>query len=301
MTKFLRDIFIIARQELDDSVRSRRAAVVLILYLAGAMLACNGFISAIHKVESQLTEALSLQAAATPGAVTDALWESARFRRMVISLVGDRETAMEMLSVPPIALIYGWLAFMFIPALVMLCTSSRIADEVAGGSCRFVLLRTSRPAWCIGKFVGQSLLVVLALALSAVGAWCTARFRLAGMDGVLAAQAMFVFAAKAWVYALAFVGLALGISQLTRSPHLATAGGLLAWIVIGVLFRFARHFEGDGIRQVWALVGMLTPHSHRWDLMRSAPSHVISGAVFCVALGLVFLMAGHAVFRKRDL
>ena len=122
MREFLRQIWVVLRYELADSVRSRRVLILLLLYLAGAMLACNGFISAIQKVEGQLSEALALPGSTTPGAVADALWRSKAFRRIVISLVGHKEIALEVLSLPPIAVIYGWLAFTFTPVLVVLST-----------------------------------------------------------------------------------------------------------------------------------------------------------------------------------
>jgi len=282
-------------------MRSRRAAVILVLYLAGSMLACNGFITVLHRLEQQLAEMLGLSAATSPGAVVEALWQNREFQRMLRHLVGDRETASQLLSVPPMALIYGWLAFTFTPMLVMLGSSSRIAEEVSTGSIRFVMLRTSRLSWCLGKFVGQALMLVVALLLSVIGAWCIARFRLTGLNDATAGAAMLLMAGKAWVYALAFLGLALGLSQLTRHAYLAMALGFLAWIVSSFAGMAARHLSGEGVRQVWDLVGMLIPQGHRIDLWRTDLPHTVSGFVFLLALGLTYLMAGHIFFSRRDL
>ena len=179
MSTFFRHVWVVLRYELADTIRSRRVVILLLLYLAGAMLTCNGFITAMHKLETQLADTLALPAASSAGVVTDTLWRSKTFRRMVISLVGNKEIALEILSVPPIAVIYGWLAFMFTPVLVTLSAAGRIAEEVSSGSVRYVLTRTSRPAWCIGKFMGQACEVLLALVLSAIGTWSLARFHMA--------------------------------------------------------------------------------------------------------------------------
>lgn len=301
MLTFWKNIWIVAREEIADSVQSRRVAVLIILYLAGSMLACNGFISTIHKLESQLTELMALGSVSSPGAVTDALWKSESFRRMVIHLTGDKDVAMELLSIPPMAVIYAWLVFTFIPLLVMMSSAGRISEEVHAGSCRFVLTRITRSAWCLGKFVGQAMEVIVPLTLSVIGAWCIARFRLTGMDGIAVMRGMIFYGWKAWIYSLSFIGLALGISQLTRSPNQAMAFGFLAWVVMSILSLMANHFAGDGIRQIWLGVQMIIPMGHRMDLWRLDFAHVCQASIYLVALGLAYLYAGHVVFTKKDL
>ena len=73
--------------------------------------------------------------------------------------------------------------------------------------------RASRPAWCLGKFLGQTLMVLAALTLSGLGAWCLMSFRLMGMNHLAVVGGMAIYSWKAWIYSLAFMGLALGISQ----------------------------------------------------------------------------------------
>ncbi len=298
---FWRHIVIVARHELAEGFRSRRAIVVLILYMAGAVLATNGFISVINRVEDQVSDMLAVAPDASTGAVTRALWKSPRFRHMLTALVRDREVAESLLATPPIALIYGWLAFTFTPILVVLTTSSRIAEEVASGSVRLVFLRTQRHAWCLGKFAGQALLVIVALCLSAIGAWITARIRMTGLQAGPTAASMMIYAGKAWLFSLAFVGLALGVSQATRSPNLATAIGFVVWIGMRILGALATRFEGDGIRRVWYGIGLLTPHGHWVDLWRPNPASLMSATLFLAALGLTYLFLGYGILSRRDL
>jgi ABC-type transport system involved in multi-copper enzyme maturation permease subunit len=297
----LRDIFVIARHELADSIRSRRVAVFLVLYLAGAMIACSGFISVVHRLEQQLSEALALSQSRAPGAVIDTVWKSRQFQDMITHLVGDPAIAREFFNIPVIALFYGWLAFVFTPLLVMLSASGRISEEVSSGSARFVLVRTRRQAWCLGKFAGQAVEVIVPLMLSAIGAWCVARFRLPTMDGGEALRTMIIYAWKVWLYSLPFVGLALGISQATRSPYLAMTAGFIAWIALVILSAVSTHFVGDGIRQAWQLVQIVNPLDHQLDLWRTDPRHVVSACVFLVALAFTYLSAGYAVLARKDL
>lgn len=222
LKRFFKEVAVVARYELADAVRSRRAAVVIVLYMTGAVVAMNGFISILHRLEEQIARTLGISVLESAGAVTDSLWRSVHFRNMIIGLVGDRDIAMDLLDIPPIALMFGWLAFTFTPMLVMLTTSARIADEIGSGSVRYSLQRCSRATWSLGKFAGQAGLVVLALLLSAISAWVVARIRLDIMDSWATAQAFMIFAGKAWIYSFAFIGLATGVSQMSRPANRCT-------------------------------------------------------------------------------
>ena len=299
MKWFLLQVWVVLRYELSDSIRSRRVVILLLLYLAGAMLTCNGFISAIHALESQLSETLSLPTASSAGAVTDALWQSKAFRRMVIGLVGNKEIAREILSIPPVAVIYGWLALTFTPVLVVLSASGRIAEEVSAGSVRYVLIRTSRPAWCLGKFFGQGCEVLLALMLSAIGAWCVARFRMPLSTDLEVARWIIIYGWKAWVYSLAFIGLALGVSLVVRSPYQAMGLGLGLLIIMGTLALVSHHFVGEGWRQLWQITDYLFPMKHKMNLWRLQPAYTVNAAIYLVTLGFSYLFLGYAVFARR--
>jgi hypothetical protein len=163
-----------------------------------------------------------------------------------------------------------------------------------------VLLRSSRSAWCAGKFMGQAVIVLVALILSAVGTWCTARFRLTGMNGVAAGVAIALFAARAWVYSLSAVGLALGVSQLTRMPNVAVVLGMIAWIAMRVLAWAANAHAGKGFAWLWEGILLVTPHGHWVDLWRPGPASFGNAFVFLLALGLGYLFAGYAVLCRRD-
>lgn len=290
----------VGRYELADAVRSRRAIVVLVLFLTGGMLACNGVVTVIHKAEVQISEVLGLPAASSAGVVTDALWEYQGFRRLMIQLIGDRSVALELLSVPPMAMVFSWMLFTFAPILVMLTSSTRISEEIESGSVRFVVLRTSRAAWVAGKFIGQSLLLILALLLAAVGAWCVFRYRLADIDSLTMGRAMIIYVWKVWIYSLSFVGLALGISQLTHSSNKAMSFGFLAWFVLTVLFAVAGMRLEHGGTQAWQLVTMLVPMGHCLDMWRMDFAHQLQAAFFLMSLGLSYLLVGYIWFSRKD-
>jgi ABC-type transport system involved in multi-copper enzyme maturation permease subunit len=301
MTADLKIVWQVARHELMDSIRSRRVIIMGLLYLAGSIVATAIFITVLQKLEGQLTATLGLATSAKTGSVTATLWKSDGFRQMMIALIGDKALAKSLLEIPPLALFYGWLSFAFTPALVMLTSSARVSEEIWSGSARFVLFRIPRLHWCVGKFTGQAIQLVLALFLSAVGAWLTGLCRMTAFEPLATALAMLLFAGKAWIYSLAFLGLALGISQLCSGPNLALAMGFLALIVMAILSGISGAFAGEGWRRIWDLVNSLTPGAHRLNLWWGDVNHSVPAIVFLLTLCCVYLLGGYARFSRRDL
>lgn len=296
----VRTLWTIARHELTDSVRSRRVIVLILLYVAGSMAATLFFITVLQKIEHQLAESLGVQAATGTGTVTATLWKSNAFRGILSQLTGNRELAETLLDIPPLGLFFGWLSFAFAPALVMLTSTSRIAEEVWSGSARFVLIRASRLYWCLGKFTGQAIQILGALLLSAAGAWLVGLLRMKSFEPAATAWAMLLFSGRAWVYSLAFLGLALAVSQWCAAPNLSLALGFLAMIALAIVAGVADHFAGEGWRRLWDVILALTPGGHKTDLWWGDAAHLLPACVFLVCLAFAYLAAGYARFARRD-
>jgi len=295
-------IRIIAANELSDSVRSRRVIVLLLFYLIGAMAGTILFIKFLGAIEGQMSQTLGLAAAKNnTGGVTATLWKSAAFREVIIAWAGDRTLAETMLAVPPLALFYGWLCFTFGPMLVMLTAAPRISEEIAAGSVRFVMFRADRMQWCLGKFAGLAVQLFGAFLLSAVGAWVIGLLRMDAFEAGATAGYMLLFALKAWLAALPFLGLALAISQLCAAPNLALAFGLGSLVGFSALGRLSAWLAGDGWRRIWDVVNVLLPAVHRKGLWWNDAAHLVPSAVFLLTLTAVYLLAGYARFSRRDL
>jgi ABC-type transport system involved in multi-copper enzyme maturation permease subunit len=301
MTKSSHTFWIVACNEVGDSARSRRVIVTVLLYLVGAMAATALFISFLHSIEGQLVRSLGLPVPKGVGGVTATLWKSNMFREMLTNLVGDRALAGSLLAVPPLALFYGWLSVVFTPALVMLTSATRISEEIASGSVRFVMFRAGRGPWCAGKFAGQAVQVLGALLLSAIGAWVVGFFRMKSFEPLPTAQYMVWFAFKAWIYAMPFLGLALAISQFCAAPNLAVVFGFVSLVAVSILSALSAHWAGDGWHRIWDIINILTPGGHRLDLWWNDAAHLLPAAVFLLTLAAAYLLAGYARFARRDL
>ena len=291
----------VARHELADSIRSRRAAVLLVIYFVGSLAATAMFVKVLHQVENQVEAAVGIAKSRQAGGATAALWQNPHLREFLTHMSGDEQLARQLLSIPPLALFYGWLSMTFAPLLVMLMSSARISEEIWSGSVRFVLFRTSRLSWCFGKFLGQGAQLLVALLLSAVAAGLIGSLKLAAFDPLTNFTALGVQSLKAWVYAMAFLGLATGISQLVAGPNLASALGFAALIGMSVVSALSSHLAGSGWRRAWDFVNLLTPAGHRPDLWRLDGAHLLPAVVFLLLLGVLYLLAGFAAFARRDL
>ena len=297
----LRNTWTVARHELADSIRSRRAIVLLILYMLGAVAATLVFVKLLHEIENQLEKAVGVAEAQRAGGTASALWKNPQFKEMLTHFVGNRETAAKLLSFTPLALFYGWLSFAFTPLLVMLMSSARVSEEIWSGSARFVMFRTSRLSWCAGKYGGQALQLLASLLLSALAAWVTGWCRMAFFDPLPNALGMIVFALKAWVYGMAFLGLAMGVSQMVASPNVATALGFIAMVVLGTLSSVADWVRMQPWRSTLDVVDMLLPGGHKMDLWLPDAAHALPAALFVLCLGAAYALAGYASFSRRNL
>jgi len=296
-----RQVLLIARNEWADALRSRRALGVLILYVAVAALTMNGLLSIILRLEKDLSGLLGLSSAPEPGAVVDALWNSARFRGMVAGAMGSAELARELVGVSPVALAFAGLAFFYTPLLVALLAPSRIAEEIASGSVRYVAVRAPRLAWTFGKLLGQALLIGAGLGLSALAAWGVAVYRLPAANTAVAGAGILVWTLRVWVYAFAFLGLTMGVGHLTRSPGKALAFSVLALIAVAAVAAVGRHYTALWFRAIGPVLRALTPMEWRGGLWRRSSAHLVPAVAALLSLGLCYLLAGYAVFRRRDL
>jgi ABC-type transport system involved in multi-copper enzyme maturation permease subunit len=297
----LRQTWRVACYEWFDALRSRRALVVLLLYLAAAVCNMHWSINLLHKLETELAAALQLPASEQAGVVSTALWQSKPFQRMMKKMTQNDLVLQDITGKHPVELIYAWFAFFYTPLLVVLVAGSRIAEDIGSGAVRYVVFRTSRASWSLGKFAGQAIMLGIALLLSGVSAYVVARIRLSGAGVPDLFLNMAQWSLRAWVYSIPFLGLAMGLSHLTRSASKATVMGIIAITACFALSVLIRHFAADsGWRTYLPQLGLLLPDGHKLLLWRSATAPLVSGTVWLFTLGFCYLLAGYAVFRKRD-
>jgi ABC-type transport system involved in multi-copper enzyme maturation permease subunit len=290
----------VALAECAGAVRSRRALVILVLYLLSAVFCMMGTITMLGKMEAELAKVLQLPESERTGVVSVTLWKSKPFQRMIKAGVKNDLVYNDIAGRHPAELVYAWFAFMCAPLLAVLVAGNRVADDLKSGAVRYAIVRVTRLEWTLGKYVGQILMVAIALAASAIGAWLVAVFRLSGIGTFELLPAMFVWGARAGLYALAWIGLALGVSHVTRSGSRATALGLVAVALCAAWPNILEYFAGK-LDWPWLChFDALVPSSAEMSLWRSSFVPLFTGGAHLLALGLAYLMLGHAVFARRD-
>ena len=301
MSASIRRIWLAALAEWRGAIRSRRALVLLVLYLACAVMCMYGTISILGKMETELASLLQLPDGGQTGVVSETLWKSEPFRRLVRAVVGDSLVFEDLLAHHPVDLLYAWFAFLFAPMLVVLVSGGRVAEDRSSGAVRYMLMRVTRLEWSVGKYAGQAMLIAFAIAASALGAWCVALCRLPPASAARLLLPLAAWGAKAWIYSLSWLGLSLGLSHLARTSGKAVSLGLVCVVVMSALPGIVNHLVGrldwpQALHHLETVVPAYSEHA----LWRSSPVALASAAFHLVALGLAYLMAGAAVFARRD-
>jgi hypothetical protein len=297
----VRDALVVAGHELAESLRSRRVLILALLYLGGAVGGTLALIDALRGLEAMLAEQLAVATSARPGAFTGTLMASEQAQRFLARVLNDADLAAELVSIPPLALFYGWLVLTFTPALVMLTATESVAADLATGAARFSLVRTARLSFSVGKLLGQSALLALSVAAGALGVWVTGFFELERFEPGATALWLVALGARGFVYAFAYVGLSLGLSHVTRSVPWARALGLLALVVLGASWGLL-HLDwteahlGGASRALMQLL----PRTYATDLWRPALHDRLPSLVALPALGVCYFALGYRYRARRD-
>ena len=301
MSGSLARIWNVAAMEWSLAVRSRRALVTMLLFVAVAVGVMYLTITSFTAIERELLASLGLPPSDTPGAALTTLWKSKPFVKFAEHVAGSSLVFADIRGRHPILLVYAVFLFHVVPLLTLLVAASRVADDIRSGAARYWLVRVSRAEWSIGKFFGEALMLVVAMGVGALAAEAVVVFRLSAADGFAMLLGILDWTLRAGVYAFAWLGLFLGLSHIVKSGGKATALGILALLGalawIPMLDNLAESVPGFG----WALhLDALVPRSAWTLLWRRSPAVVFQGVVHLVSLAFLYLALGAAVFRGRD-
>lgn len=297
----MRSTLLVAWFDLRESLRSRKALALLVIYLIGAMAATGLFVALLSEVESAVASSLAVAQTDRPGAMTEALMQSEELLSIISGLVGDADLARELVSIPPVALFYGWLSLTFVPLLVAFTSAEAISSQLASGAARFVIFRAQRLHWAAGKLGGQTLLMATGIFLGAIGVWIIGYASLTSFQPGLTALWLLKLSGRACIYGFTFLGLTLGISQVTRSINGSRAMALLALIVLGI----GGGLTGAAEIQEYAPVLIssihpLFPNAHRIDLWRPDLISRLPATFMLLAMGGAWFGVGHLIMARRD-
>ena len=283
------------------ALRNRRALVTSLLFVVVSGLVMYGTVSLFAALEREVVSLLKLPAADGTGSVTMTLWKSTAFSHVVEHLCDSSLVFADVRGRHPILLAYALFIFQIAPILTLVVSSSRICDDVRSGTARYWLVRVTRTEWSLGKFVGEALMLAVAMLAGALAAWGVAALRLAGADGLRLLPGILDWTARAWVYAFAWLGLFTGLSHLAKSGGKAMALSILAMMGASAWPVMLENFAADeGVLSGLTHLDAFVPSSAAWSLWRRSPGQLFLGVTHLAALAFLYLSVGAAYFRRRD-
>lgn len=290
-----RAVRLVATFDLLESLRSRKAVVLLLLYLAGALGGSALFIRLLHAIQERLREQFG------EAGTMEALMESPAMARAVGELAGDPDTAAAIVAIPPLALFYAWLALNFVPLLVLFTSSDAISGELATGSVRYSLFRVDRASWAVGKLLGQTCLMALGVLIGALGCWVLGAIWLDGMPLGKTAWWLLRMAARSIVYGFSYLGVAMCASLLTRTNARARGLALLMMFLcslVGGIFQAQPVVKSSP--ELFGALQKIFPNGHSLALWHPGLFERGTAMVALVAIGLAYFALGYWRFTKRD-
>lgn len=301
MIASVRRLLTVALVDWQTAIRNRRILVVFLLFavLAGGVMYAS--VSALSTLEAQVLETLKLPPSSTPGAVTLTLWKSKPFVRFVEAFTANGLVFADIQGEHPLLLVYAIFLFQVVALLTLMVSAPRIADDLRSGAARYQLLRVSRTEWSLGKYLGEALMILSAVLVGGFVAWGVLVWRLPAKIALPLFVGVLNWSARAAVYALAWLGLFLGLSHIVKSGGKATALGLFALLGAALWPLLLRNLVYEyGCPAALEHLDVFVPRAAWTCLWRRSPAVLFQGVVHLLSLGLFYLALGSSVFRRRD-
>lgn len=291
----LTSIRLVASFDLLESLRSRKALVLLALYMLGSLGGSAIFVRTLSAIRERLEEEIGQKIDMAQ------LMESPGMTRIAGALAGDAEVAGALVSIPPMALFYGWMAMTFVPLLVLFTSADSIAGDLSSGAVRFSLFRADRLSWATGKLIGQTSLMAVGVLAGALACWAIGLLWLDDMPAGETAYWLLRISGRTVVYSFAYLGMVMCASQLTRTS--IRSGGLalaimFACSVVGGIVQ-APPVTGRS-PELFAALSKLFPNGHYLALWHPGVGESVTAMIGLVAIGLAFFALGFWRFSARD-
>jgi ABC-type transport system involved in multi-copper enzyme maturation permease subunit len=300
---FARDVALVARFELAESLRSRLLAVMVLLFVGSGALGAWTYSAFVEQAEVKAAEVLHAPAGGKPGAAVRRLRDSRSYRDVIRFFVRDDRKADYYASFPPIVVFYAFAAFIFSPWLILFTSAETIASEVATRAIRYSLLRTGRFTYALGKALGQLAILVGVTGLAALVFYLVAWAKLSGFEAGATAVGLLGYWPRVVIYTLPFLAWALFASMATASANFArivSLGGAVVLAIASGVAAWAHNHADSPSASLLGLLGVLTPFGHAEGLRYPQGGLLPADLAICLVLTVVYFSAGFAILRRRD-
>jgi ABC-type transport system involved in multi-copper enzyme maturation permease subunit len=285
---FFRDTALIAGFDLRESLRTRRALVLVLLYLLIACAASGVYVQVVREVTAQMKVMAGDEGAAAASALQDEGYSA----MLLFFSGGDGVLAAHLASFPPMVLIFAWTSLAFLPWFIALTSYDQIAGDLHQRTIRYAALRTGRGAFVTGKLLGQAALVAGVAGLGMIPVVLIGAIYLPNFAPVATVTALLSTWPITVVCALGFLGVVSLASQLCKGPGAARA------VAVGLLFAVWLLSLQSGM---WGWLAVLSPWYWKPGLFQPGLVDRLIAVAGCVGLCAGYTALGFLVFRRRDL
>lgn len=265
---------------LKNSLRTKKAIVFLILYLAVFGLIMYAFFYVQENIERQLSEQgfSDYQRIFITG-----------FGRSIIRNNIENEAVVNFLfSVPPINIIMFFVTLIGTPLLLFILNYDKVSQEIYDGTIRYFLFRVSRFQLYSSKFLSSVIecaaITFIALFLGIL--WASIRYR--SVDFVESIGYGLRYWLIAQFFLVVFIAFSLMASSIFKKPFVALIVSFVSYLVMAVIPFF---------------VAYVSPYDAVYFeglFFNNSPQLFISLAAY-LGFAAVFLTTGYLIFKRADL
>ncbi len=292
----IRNILEIVIYELQSAVATRRALMVIGLYLASGILGSVAYVASISKIEEQAIEGFVEQGvSADEAANAVSVIGDQAYEKMVAFFVGaPQEQLNPMLIDSPILPVFLWASLIFLPFLILMTSFDHVVGDLNNRSICYQLLRVSRRETLIGKTLAQMLLYT---SITFINAGCLLLLgisMLESLDVSLALPGLLLAWALLIPVGFCYLSITTFASSIARQPFSALV------ITIFILF---------GLNVLGALSGWLDmpfleylkPSHYETGLWLTSTVDIFISLGAYIGFGLFFLFLADRTLAGRDL
>ncbi len=302
MRRFLLDVYWVAGYEVQEALRTRLFQILLLAWCGMTGFSNWLLFKLLSSAESRLAISMGVPTTKKPGAMMEKLMESGQILNIVGDLVGDKQAARQLLDTPVLALWAGATTMVALPMLMLFTSAGSVASEVRSRSIRYLLCRVGRLQVVLGKMLGQLGIASVVLAAGGGVTFAMGMGMMVGNPPLALLVGIADRSLRAMVWSLPFAGVGMAASLMTSAPNsarLVCGGGL--FVLTGVWAWVNDKVDGASGQRWVDMVGGLLPGINWADWWRVDPGTVGGAAAQSVVLVLLYVSAGLARFRGRDL
>jgi ABC-type transport system involved in multi-copper enzyme maturation permease subunit len=277
------EVTLTAFREIRKNLRSAKGIAMFSLFFLGGAVP-----SVLQVLLTKVT-----QSAGIDNAPDEAL-KQARLQ-VLTAYYENADTGKYLVDCPNVLFFLLQGTFIFLPLLVLLVGFDQVAGEIQHRSIRYVVGRSRRASFVVGKAVGSWAVISIMVLVLHLTVWIVMLVRGGTPPGDVLSWGLRVWVFSA-AYAAAFVGYTTLVSSFFRTPIVAMFVGAGIGFFLYLTYQILRAIGERTEAFTW-----IFPNKYEFLMLSPDPSRVLGGIALCIAWGSLCVLAATAIVRRRDI